>query len=123
MQSLGYNRIVIVRTKPESYRKDPFNSFLLKLMERTYRAKYPGVAYALKNLSRVYNEQLDYIESCKTDGGCLVIAPETELDMDDTEKNPKKLMAAYNAGRDVTIRRLSDVTEFLKRENIRAEKE
>lgn len=115
MQNLGYNKIVIIRTKPEYYRKAPFKPFLLKLMERTYQAKYPGVAYALKNLSTVYNNQLDYIEKCKENGSCLVIAPETELDMVDTEKNPKKLLAAYNSGRDAAISRLSDITNFLKR--------
>ncbi|MGP1361511.1 MAG: patatin-like phospholipase family protein [Candidatus Fimenecus sp.] len=117
MRNLGYNRIVIVRTKPESYRKEPFNPFLLKLVERTYRSKYPGVAYALKNLSRVYNEQLDYIEKCKKDGNCLVIAPKIELDMKDTEKNPKKIQAAYDAGRHVASAKLSDIAEFLQCKN------
>lgn len=91
----GNEKNVIVLTRPRDYRKK--NSRIASAAGLRYR-KYPKMAAALKNRSKVYNETLDLIEKEEAAGRAFVIAPMGPLDIGRTEKDRGKLKAAYQEG-------------------------
>lgn len=91
----GNEKNVIVLTRPRDYRKK--NSRIASAAGLRYR-KYPKMATALKNRSKVYNETLDLIEKEEAAGRAFVIAPMGPLDIGRTEKDRGKLKAAYQEG-------------------------
>lgn len=91
----GNEKNVIVLTRPRDYRKK--NSRIASAAGLRYR-KYPKMAAALKNRSKVYNETLDLIEKEEAAGRTFVIAPMGPLDIGRTEKDRGKLKAAYQEG-------------------------
>ncbi len=91
----GNEKNVIVLTRPRGYRKK--NSRLAAAAGLKYR-KYPKMAAALKNRSKVYNETLVLIEREEAACRAFVIAPMGPLDIGRTEKDRSKLKAAYQEG-------------------------
>ena len=109
-ESIGYDRNVVVLTQPEGFVKTASRG--LPLMKRAMR-KYPKVAEALANRHEVYNETSAYIAQREKQGAAFVIRPPHALDMSRTEHDPAKLQAAYDLGRQETLRRLEELKAFM----------
>ena len=56
----------------------------------------------------------DYIEEKEKSGELFVFRPEAPLPVSRTEKNPEKLKAAYEIGRQDAAARLDELKEYLK---------
>ena len=110
-ESIGYDRNVLVLTRPRDYRKEP-NS-LLWLMKLRYR-KYPKLLERIARRHEEYNAALEEIARRETAGEILVLRPETELPVSRVEKDPEKLRLAYEMGRQEAENRLNAIQEFLK---------
>lgn len=110
MQKLGYDKIVIILTQPKGYVKKKNKA--MPLIRFKYR-KYKEFIKACENRHIRYNETLEYIEELEEKGEVLVIRPSETLPMKRVEKDPKKLMEAYEIGRSDAMKLLDDVKEFL----------
>ena len=110
-EGIGYDRNVVILTRPLEYRKKKNN--LQPVIKARY-AKYPALARAMANRHTVYNASLDYIEEKEKSGGLFVFRPEAPLPVSRTEKNPEKLKAAYEIGRQDAAARLDELKEYLK---------
>ena len=109
-EEIGFIKNVVVLTQPETYRKKsnkmmPIIKFALK--------KYPKLVDAIKNRHNMYNETLDYIMDKERNGEILVIRPETDLGIGRTEKNPDNLKRVYEIGREIAIKRLDEIKDYL----------
>ena len=58
---------------------------------------------------------MDRIDRDESEGKIFVIRPEAPLGMKRTEKDPAVLERAYNAGRAVAEKRLSEIRDYLDR--------
>lgn len=109
-ESIGYDRNVVVLTRPEGYRKS--RDSLLPLMKLKYRA-YPKLVETMANRHVEYNETLDYIARREKAGELLVIRPAEPLPVKRTEKDPDKLRQAYEIGRRTAADRIGEIKRCL----------
>ena len=95
-ESLGYERNVVVTTRPHGYRKFPkMRMCLLKPFLR----RYPAIYNALKTRHVWYNKTLEYIDSRVADGKAILIAPKEPLDISRVCHDPCQMQRIYDIGR------------------------
>lgn len=109
-QSMGFDRNVVVLTRPRSYRKEPTKLWPYRLLMR----RYPAITQAMARRHEMYNSQLDYVEREEQAGRIFVIAPEQDLPIGRVEMNVEKMNAVYNIGRETAIALLPRLKEFLQ---------
>ena len=112
-QSIGYERNVLVLTQPEDYRKS--ENKLIPLMRMKYR-KYPAMVDTMARRHLDYNECLDRIAEQEAGGEILVIRPKEKLVIGKAEKDPEKIRAIYEQGREAANEALDRIKAFLKGE-------
>lgn len=110
-ESIGYDRNVVILTRPLGYRKKR-SRVTEAVIARKYR-QYPELVEAMKRRYRKYNEQVDEIMRKEAAGGLLVIRPKLPLPVGRVEKDPEKLRKAYEIGRGEAEKRLADILRFL----------
>lgn len=109
-ESIGYDRNIVVLTRPEGYRKS--KDSLLPLMKLKYK-DYPKLVETMANRHMEYNDTLDYIARREQAGELLVLRPEQPLPVKRTEKDPEKLRQAYEIGRRTAARRIDEIKRYL----------
>lgn len=109
-ESLGYDRNVVILTQPKNYVKK--KNELIPLLKLQYR-NYPKMVEAMERRHTVYNETLAHISRKEKAGKLLVIRPGQKLEIGRAEKNPDRLQAVYDIGRQAAFERLGDIRLFL----------
>lgn len=109
---IGYDRQIVVLTRPEGYRKSPEK--LMTVIRKQYR-KYPKFVEACKRRYLVYNETVDKLEEAGKKGDIILIRPSERIPIKRTEKNPKVVQAQYDLGRKDAFEQLEAVKEYLQR--------
>lgn len=109
-QDMGFDRNVVVLTRPRSYRKEPTKLWPYRLLMR----RYPAITQAMARRHEMYNSQLDYVEREEQAGRIFVIAPEQDLPIGRVEMNVEKMNAVYNIGRETATALLPRLREFLQ---------
>ena len=110
MESIGYDRNLIVLTQPKGYRKS--KSSILPLVKWKLR-KYPAIVEAMARRHEMYNRQMEEIEEREQAGRAFVIRPPEALGISRTEKNPDELERVYQIGRKVALGALPALSTFL----------
>ena len=104
----GYEKIVVVLTRPEGYRKHkdcmPYNLI--------YR-KYPNFIKTAKNQPEIYNKTLNLIKKYENEGRIIVLRPSKKLKIARVEKDVKKLEAIYKLGVDDCTSNLDKIKGYL----------
>lgn len=109
-ESIGYKRNIVILTQPDTYEKKESGMLLaLRLMYR----KYPKLVKVLTERHLHYNETLRYIKEKEASGEILVLRPQNALPVSRVEKNPERLRATYEIGREAARSRLAEVKTFL----------
>ncbi|MBQ2282928.1 MAG: patatin family protein [Agathobacter sp.] len=91
---MGYDKIIVILTRPAGYRKSASNE---KMAKRYYK-DYPKLAEGICNRHQEYNSTLDLLEELEEQGKIFVIRPSQEIDIHRIERNAKRLTAAYDQG-------------------------
>ena len=107
---MGYDRIVVILTKPIGYILKPNNAFLSKKMY----GKYPEFVDALITRHLRYVENLNYVNKLEEEGKIMVIRPSRTVNISRTEKNLARIWEMYELGRENAEERLEEVKEWLK---------
>lgn len=110
-ESLGYERNLVVTTRPRGYRKFP--SWKVALAKPFLR-RYPAVAEALKTRHVWYNQTLGYIEGKVAAGAAFLIAPEKPLEISRLCHDPERMQRVYDIGRKTAADALPQIKEFLR---------
>ena len=108
---MGYEKNVVVLTRPADYRKTPEKTMFAPLFYR----KYPKFIACLKSRSDVYNRTVEEIQRMEERGEVFVIRPETPLDIGRMSHDPDEIMAAYNRGRADAEKHLDAMVEWMKK--------
>ena len=109
-ESIGYDKNVVVLTRPRGYRKE--KNSVMPLVRRKYR-NYPQFVETMAARHLMYNEELDYIAKEETKGKLFVIRPEQPIPVGHVEKDPEKLRLAYEMGRSTAEKCLPELQTFL----------
>ncbi len=110
-ENIGYDRNIVVLTQPRDYVKS--KNKILPLIKMKYR-KYPKMAELMADRHNAYNNTISYITEREEKGELFVIRPDEALPVGRVEKDPEKLRAVYQIGRDVAEKQLDDVKRFLQ---------
>ncbi len=111
MESKGYERNVVILTRPAGYIKEPVP--MMRVINRALQ-QYPETVQAMENRHNVYNETLAYIRQRETGKFAFVIRPEEDLDVGRIEHDRFKIREAYKAGRRAARKRLNALRRFLE---------
>lgn len=108
---LGYNKNIVILTRPEGYRKKPFKlNWLAKIVYR----KFPNFIAALKNRHTMYNQELDEISRLEKENKIVVIRPSKLVKISKMESNPDIVMEMYELGRRDGLRNLQKIKDYLE---------
>ena len=107
--SMGYDRNVLVLTRPADYQK---KSSYHPIMKQIYR-DYPAFLETLKHRHLHYNQTLQEIKKAEAAGKILVIRPKQPLPVKRMEKNLKKVQYAYDLGYQDGIENIEKIKAFL----------
>ena len=99
-RELGFDDNIVVVTRNRGYRKPDKPAFVPPFFYRNY----PAVREAIRNRSRVYNEQLELVEQLEDAGKLTVIRPERPIVVDRMERNISKLLDLYNEGYEIAAK-------------------
>lgn len=106
---MGYNKNVVVLTRPADYRKKEEKRALPGLVYR----KYPAFVNALRNRHNAYNRQAAQVKLLERSGDIFVIRPETALEIGRLENDPNKVQDIYDRGRADALARMDALKSWL----------
>ncbi len=110
MEDNGYDKNIVILTRPIGYIKKP----AIKPLTKLTTLNYPKIEEAILNRSKVYNDTLKYVES---DDSILVIRPSADLNLSRTEKNPEKLKEMYELGRKDATNQINEILKYVASTN------
>lgn len=92
---MGYNKNVVILTRPADYRKTEGKGRPARL----FYGKYPKFVAALENRSRAYNKMVEDIQALEQAGEIFVIRPQSPLEIGRMSHDPEEIGQAYERGR------------------------
>jgi len=110
-QNIGYDRNLVILTRPQDYVKG--ENKLLPLMRMQLR-KYPNLINTMANRHTNYNETIHYIREEEKKGTTFVICPDEELPISRIEHDPERIQNVYDIGRQTAIKHLDSIKSFLE---------
>ncbi len=110
----GYKKNLVILTRPDGYRKKKMKfQGAMNVMLR----HHPNLAKAMARRYKVYNRTLDKIEELQAKGEVMVLCPSHLIEVSRLEKDPEKLKALYQLGREDAMKNLDQIRTFLGQEN------
>ena len=109
IQSLGFDRSIVILTQPRDYVKKPNNPALTRIGLR----RYPAMIRVMDERHNMYRFERDYVFESERQGKTLALCPDGDLGISRTEHDPDKLQQAYDEGRRVALRELENIKAFI----------
>lgn len=109
IKELGYDKIIVVLTRPKDYRKTKSNQFITKLRYR----KYPNLVKTINNRYISYNNSIEKILDGEKKKEIFVIGPSRTLKMKRMERDTEKLQMMYDLGLEDCRANLDSLKEYL----------
>lgn len=110
-QRLGFERNIVVLTRPAGYRKKP--APLQWVTAWVYR-RYPRFVEAFRRRHEMYNAELDYVERQEKAGKILVLRPSRTIKVAKMEQNLERVKGMYNLGRQDAEAALEKIKRYMK---------
>ena len=107
----GYEKIIVVRTRPRSYRK---NSRSMALVNRLFYKDYPLFQKQLDTSNRRYNEECDRIDQLTDRGRIFTIYPSEPITISRLETDMDKLGQLYYLGYEDAKGQLAKLKTYLE---------
>ena len=111
----GYEKIIVVRTRDRSYRKDPNHSSIAFLQKQLYGRKYPEFLNVWQQSAERYNVLCDRTDQLEKEGRIFVIAPSVPVTVGRLEKDIEKLGSLYWMGYHDAESDLASLLAYLKK--------
>ena len=111
IMSMGLDKVIVVLTRPNGYRKKRASATPAKVMYK----KYPKMIETMKNRYKVYNKSLDEIKFLESEGDIFVVRPSELIKIKKMEKNEDKLKNMYNLGYNDLNSRKSELKSYLNK--------
>ena len=91
---MGYDKIIVILTRPLDYRKTPTNPLIFK----AFYHRYPKLVERLTNRYADYNRAVEDVIRLNEQGEIFVIRPSVTLPIRRIEKDVAKVQAMYDLG-------------------------
>lgn len=108
---LGYDKIIVVTTRPLEYRKTKGNQFLPQI----FYHKYPNFVQTINTRYQRYNDTVEKIIKLENENKIFVIRPSKLVDIKRLEKDPAKMQEIYDLGKEDFAKKYKDLQRYLKR--------
>ena len=108
-REMGYERNVLILTRPADYEDQPVKMGLPRLLYRSL----PNLVHTLSRRHIIYNETMRRIEELEKSGEIFIIRPSGILPLGRVERNPEKVVEVYHRGRADALRALEDLRKWL----------
>lgn len=108
---LGYDKIIVVLTRPLDYRKSKIHPCIFRLFYR----KYPNLINCLTNRYLNYNQKVEEIIRLNENKEIFVIRPSKTLPIKRLEKDLEKVQAMYDLGIADGRQAIAELREYLSR--------
>ena len=110
-EDLGYDKIILVLTRPKNTHKEDKLNFLYKLVYR----KYPNLVERLINMGKDYEVVLKKIKDLENENKIFVIRPPKVLKIGRLEKNEDKIQNVYDIGLNTGIKEKENLLKYLNK--------
>ena len=110
-EGLGYDKIILVLTRPKNTHKEDKLNFLYKLVYR----KYPNLVERLINMGKDYEVVVKKIEDLENKNKIFVIRPPKVLKIGRLEKNEDKIQNVYDIGLNTGIKEKENLLKYLNK--------
>ena len=110
-KELGYDKIIVILTRPMEYRKTKSNQLIPKMKYR----EYPNLVNAINNRYINYNSTIEKISDMENKKEIFVIRPSKKLKIKRIERDVEKLQAMYDLGVEDCKNYLPDLKKFLEK--------
>ena len=111
-KELGYDKIIVILTRPIEYRKKKSNERLTKIKY----SKYTNLVQTINNRYKRYNETVEKIIDMENKKEIFVIRPSKKISLKRIERDESKLQEMYDLGLKDCKNRLEDLKKYLKGE-------
>ncbi len=108
----GYDKVVVVKTRQDEYRKK-IKPRRDKTLSKLFYKKYPLFSESLAASNFNYNTQCDEIEELRSQGKIFVVSPSGPLTVGRLEKDMEKLGEWYYLGYNDGIAAVPAIKEYL----------
>lgn len=108
---MGYDKIIVILTRPLEYRKKPSSMWLFKL----FYHRYPKLIERWANRYAEYNQAVEQIITLNEKQQIFVIRPTQNLDISRVEKDLTKIQAMYDLGVKDGKEALAGLREYLNK--------
>lgn len=110
-EGLGYDKIILVLTRPKNTHKEDKLNFLYKLVYR----KYPNLVNRLVNMGKDYEVVLKKIKDLENKDKIFVIRPPEILKIGRLEKNKDKIQKVYDIGLNTGLKEIDNLLKYLNK--------
>ena len=107
---LGYDKIIVILTRPIDYRKTKSNELITKIKYR----KYPNLVNTICNRYKNYNRTVEKIINMENKKEIFVIRPSKTLKIKRIERDPNKLQEMYDLGIKDCEQSLDNLKKYLQ---------
>ncbi len=108
-RNLGFDKLIVVLTRPLDYRKKPSSGRMYKL----FYNKYPNFVKVASKRYQHYNDTVEHIIKLEEKGELFAIRPSQNLEIGRLETNPDKYQEIYQIGVDDTEKVLKQLKDYL----------
>lgn len=107
----GNDKMLIVLTRPEGYRKklDKGNILAARILKR----RFPNMVEPLMNRHEMYNDELDYCNQLEKEGRAVILRPTEEVQIESFEKDLKKIKRIYQFGYELAVQNMDKIKGVL----------
>ncbi len=109
---MGYDKVVVVLTQPEDFRKPELTNKNMKRIMNKYK-NYPKFVRTMLNRPIVYNQTLDIIKEKEKKKEIFVIRPSKNIDIDPIKKTKEDLQDVYDTGFNDMKKCYKDLNKYL----------
>ena len=96
-QEQGFDKIVVVRTRPSDYRKKPTRNILKEMFEHGFK-DYPKFVETAIKRPEMYNQQVKELNRLVNQRQAYVFNPNNTIKVGRLENNTKKIQKLYQQG-------------------------
>lgn len=110
-KELGYEKIIVILTRPIEYRKKKSN----KMFSKIRYSKYPNLVNVINNRYKNYNNAVEKIIDMENKKEIFVLRPSRLVKVKRIEKDENKLQEMYDLGIEDAKNRLEELKEFINK--------
>lgn len=110
---VGYDKVVVISSRPYGYRCEKQSHLVQKCIERKY-ARFPKFCEQYSKMAKIHNEQYEELEKLEDEGKVYVLRPSGTIKVGHLERSAKKIEELYQEGVERMNTQMDDLKKYLE---------